>query len=153
MENTDGYVINGIYFLAGVKERLFADLSDETKSELYEILTEINDKWQEELLAPFVGEWLFGPFAPKYNVWIPGYIFQAPCKTKKNSVKISEELVKKLKSIYYNPICIAIGEGEIVISDDKFNCYGSAYTKSGKYIDNLQNCYDMIKSKKDIVIL
>jgi len=37
--------------------------------------------------------------------------------------------------------------------DDYFNCRGEDYVKSGRYVDDPKNCFDMIKNKESIKII
>ena len=74
-DQVNGYVVNGIFFLSGFNEIMF---SKPSLIEIEKIFDELNNKY--DFLAPLTGCWLHGPFAAKYNVWIPGYIFQVPCR-------------------------------------------------------------------------
>lgn len=148
----EGYVVNGFYFAAGFKEHMFIHLTDEDKEILSKIMSDISEKYKEDLFIPIVGTWQFGPFAAKYQKWIPAYMFQVPCKTEESAIKVAEELIKKFKAFDDEPVCIAISGGDIAINyEDPFMCDGSAYIKSGRYIDDPNNCRNMIKNKESIV--
>jgi hypothetical protein len=145
-DQVNGYVLNGIFFLSGFNEVMF---SKPSLVEIEKIFDELNNKY--DFLAPLTGCWLHGPFAAKYNVWIPGYIFQVPCRSLEDAKESANEIVNKLKVIYNKPICIAISEGTIKANqNDPLMSDGTAYHKSGRYIDNPNNCMNMIKSDESI---
>ena len=153
-ESLDGYVVNGIFFLAGFREVRFVKLTEKESSQLDKVINDVNDKYKNDLLVDLVGSWLHGPFAAKYGVWIPGYIFQVPCETKDVAMNVAEDIIKGLKEISKGQICIAISEGSIKVNKkDPFNSDGTAYHKSGRYIDDPNNCIDMIKSGEEIRII
>ena len=153
-ETLDGCVVNGIFFLVGFREVRFVKLTEEESTKLNNVIQNINEKYKDDILVELVGTWLHGPFAPKYGVWIPGYIFQVPCKTKEVAMCISEDLVNGLKKISKGQICITISEGTVKPNkEDPFMSDGPAYHKSGRYIDDPNNCVDMIRSGEEIRIV
>lgn len=153
-KSESGYVVNGIFFLVGFKEIRFVKLSEEEHGQLSNIINDINKKYQDDLLVELVGTWIHGPFAAKYGVWIPGYIFQVPCKTKEIALEVSNQIIKGLKSISEGQICIAISDGTIFPNKkDPFNSDGTAYHKSGRYIDDPNNCVKMINNNEEIKVI
>lgn len=147
----DGFVVNGIFFLVGFREARFIKLSEKESLQLDKVISDVNEKYKNELLVKLVGTWLHGPFAAKYGVWIPGYIFQVPCKTEEIATNVAKDIADGLREISKGQICIAISQGSIKINkEDPFNSDGTAYHKSGRYIDDPNNCVDMIKSKEEI---
>ena len=153
-ELLDGYVVNGIFFLAGFREVRFVKLTEEESVKLNNVIQNINEKYKDDILVDLVGTWLHGPFAAKYGDWIPGYIFQVPCKNKEVAMYISEDLINGLKEISKGQICIAISGGTVKPNkEDPFMSDGTAYHKSGRYIDDPNNCVDMIRSGEEIRIV
>lgn len=151
-EYTDGWVINGIFFAAGFKESRFTDLPKESLDKIDLVFDTINNKYNP--LCKLEGHWVYGPYAPKYGIWIPGYTFQVPFKDFNDAEIAAKELVTELKKIYNNPICIAIAEGTIKPNHkDTLMSDGTAYYKSGRWIDDPNKCLDMIRNKEDIKVL
>jgi len=152
MEN--GYVVNAHFFVGGFKENFFLDLTDEDKQHLDNILKIVSKQYKNSMFAPLSGVWLFGVFAANYNLWIPAYSFQAPFKTLESAEKASNKLLEKLSLFSKSPICIAISHGDIKVNYKNLQrCYGSAYHKSGRYIDDPNKCINMIKDKISIKII
>jgi len=150
-----GYVINAAYFIFGFKEILFAKPNKELKHKISNIFEMINYEYKDHLIKDIEYDWLFGSYAPKYGVWIPSYVFQCPVKSLDKSIEISEMIISELKKLHkkYVPIVIAIAYGDIKLRDMYMMGDGSAYVKSGRFIDNLKKCQNMINNKENIKII
>ena len=151
-----GYVLNGYFFIGGFRETIFLKPSEEQEEELNNILKEVKNN----NILPLAGMWIYGAFAVKYNLWIPAYTFQAPFKTLEDAKLSAKELIERFNNFSKKhtgtimPICIAISDGELGINKkDPLMCDGSAYHISGRYVDNPNNCIQMIESKTQIRIL
>ena len=152
----NGYVLNGIYFIAGFKNHLFVKLANDQKEKLNTILINISEKYKDDMLVHLAGKWVFGPFAAKYELWVPGYIFQAPFKTKESAIKASKDLIQEFEKFnnIKPKVCIAIAYGNIEINKKyPLNSDGTAYHKSGRYIDDPNNCLKMINKGEYIKII
>ena len=149
-----GYVINGTYFIFGFKEQMFTKPSDSLNKQITDIFDNVSDEFADDMMKKIEYMWSFGSFAPKYGVWIPSYLFQCPVKTKNAAIKISNRINEELEKIHkqYVPLVIAISGGDIELSDDEMMGGGSAYVQSGRFIDNLEECQEMIKNKQNIKI-
>ena len=152
MEN--GFVVNGYFFVAGFKEKMFGDLTDEDKQKLDDILKKASNQYKDDMFAPLSGTWMYGPFAPKYGIWIPAFSFQAPFKTQESAKESSNQLLEEFNMFSKSPVCIAIAGGEIDVNYKELQrSNGTAYYNSGRYIDNINNCADMIKNKIPVKII
>jgi len=150
-----GYVINAAYFIFGFKEILFTKPNKELRYKISNIFEMINYEYKDHLIKDIEYDWLFGNYVPKYRVWIPSYMFQCPVKSLDKSIEISEVIITELKKLHkgYVPIVIAIAYGNIELDDRYMMGRGSAYIKSGRFIDNLEECQNMIINKKNIKII
>ena len=134
----NAYVVNGAWFPFGIPKKL---IIGSPKGEISEIMKRIiddaNDKFKDDLAFPICYAWIYNSWM-KYRVPVtPSYWFQAPLYEKEKAIELSEYLTQKFDETFAKISVIAIAGGWVWIrKDDKYNCFGEAYVKSGRFIDN-----------------
>lgn len=147
-----GFVINGNWFPFGaVQDHVFIGKPGDSNKMIIEIIDSANRKFKDDLIFPICHLWIYNTWMKYSGPATPSHWFQAPLYTKEKAIDISEYLIQKFDETGYTQSIIAIAEGWICVrKKDPYNCFGDAYTKSGRFIDNpnLMSRYNWNKDNK-----